>query len=98
MIIAFANEALAEKSMTAALFDVVDMLDGARVHFTLERTRPDAIRVNAALVGERLEIDVFRDGHLEVARFSGSEAVEGGVEVLIERLRVSSIGVANAAA
>jgi hypothetical protein len=34
------------------------------------------------LVGERVEVDVFEDGHMEVSRFPGSEEVVGGEELV----------------
>ena len=37
------------------------------------------------LVGERVEVDVFEDGHMEVSRFRGSEEIVGGAE-LVETL------------
>jgi hypothetical protein len=33
-------------------------------------------------VGERVEIDVFDDGHMEVSRFVGSENVVGDAELI----------------
>jgi hypothetical protein len=41
--------------------------------------------VSLTLVSERVEIDVFDDGHMEVSRFPGSEDIVGGAE-LVERL------------
>jgi hypothetical protein len=41
--------------------------------------------VTLTLVGERVEIDVFEDGHMEVCRFTGSEDIVGGAEV-VEKL------------
>jgi hypothetical protein len=41
--------------------------------------------VTLTLVGERVEIDVFEDGHMEVSRFTGSEDIVGGAEV-VEKL------------
>jgi hypothetical protein len=35
-------------------------------------------------VGERVEIDAFDDGHLEVSRFKGTEAVEGGSDLICQ--------------
>jgi hypothetical protein len=32
-------------------------------------------------VGERVEVDVFDDGHMEVSRFKGNEDVVGGTEL-----------------
>jgi hypothetical protein len=72
--------------MSAALFQVVKALEQSRVHFYLERTRPDTIRVSATFVGERWEIDVFEDDHVEISSFLGNEAVEGGIDLLFHRL------------
>ena len=63
------------------LFDLVDQLDAESYHYVLSRHRPETILVTVTLVGERLEIDVFDDGHMEVSRFKGNEAVEGGVDL-----------------
>ena len=34
------------------------------------------------LVGERVEVDVFEDGHMEVSRFTGNEDIVGGEELV----------------
>jgi hypothetical protein len=60
-------------------------LENAKIHFTLARHREGSVLVTLTLVGERVEIDVFEDGHMEVSRFPGREDVAGGVE-LVERL------------
>jgi hypothetical protein len=39
------------------------------------------------LVGERVEIDVFDDGHMEVSRFPGSEAVVGDATLVDQIIR-----------
>ncbi|MDR8881428.1 hypothetical protein FEP63_04192 [Burkholderia multivorans] len=49
---------------------------------TLANGRPDSILVSVAVVGQRVEIDVFDDGHMEVSRFVGNEDIEGGVELI----------------
>lgn len=72
--------------MSSALFQVIKILEKSGVHFFLERTRPDTIRVSATFVGERWEIEVFEDNHVEISRFHGSEAVEGGIELLNQHL------------
>ncbi|MGF6939847.1 hypothetical protein OKW41_009009 [Paraburkholderia sp. UCT70] len=41
--------------------------------------------VLVTVVGQRIEIDVFGDGHMEVSGFTGHEDIEGGAE-LIESL------------
>lgn len=69
------------------LFDLLKRLEAARLHFTLSRHRNDSILVSVAVVGERIEVDVFDDGHMEISRFKGSEAVEGGAELIQEIIR-----------
>ena len=59
--------------MTTVLFDLLEKLDAAKIHYTLSRNRPDTILVSIAIVGIRVEVDVFRDGHTEVCVFKGSE-------------------------
>jgi hypothetical protein len=73
--------------MSSAVFDTIRLLEGARLHFFIERTRPDAIRLSVTMVGERVEIDIFEDNHLEISRFRGDESVEGGQELLLRLLR-----------
>ncbi|UFZ08104.1 hypothetical protein LQG66_18230 [Bradyrhizobium ontarionense] len=69
--------------MSSALFATMRLLDTLGLHFFIERTRPDTIRLSVTLVGERLEIDMFEDDHLEFSRFRGNESVEGGYEELM---------------
>ncbi len=71
--------------MTHALYELLSELDAARIHFTLSRNRPDTVLVTLTLVGERVEIDVFVDGHMEVSRFQGNEDVVGGAD-LVQKL------------
>lgn len=56
----------------------------------LSRHRPDSVLVSMTLVGERVEVDVFDDGHFEVSRFKGNEDVVGG-EALARQL-IAEIG------
>jgi hypothetical protein len=65
------------------------MLEAARLHYFIERTRPDSIRVSVTMVGERVEIDVFEDDHIEVSRFRGNESIEGGQDLLKKMLKLS---------
>ena len=71
--------------MAHPLFELLDKLDSARIRYALARYRPDSVLVALTLVGERVEVDVFEDGHMEVSRFPGSEDVVGGVE-LVEQI------------
>ncbi|MGJ4890775.1 hypothetical protein [Bradyrhizobium sp. HKCCYLR20261] len=69
--------------MSSTLFATVRLLEKLGHHFFIERTRPDTIRLSVTLVGERLEIDVFEDNHLEFSRFRGDESVESDYEKLM---------------
>jgi len=71
--------------MSHPLYGLLQRLEAAKIHFTLARCRDDSILVSLTLVGERVEIDVFDDGHMEVSRFRGSEDIVGGVE-LVQKL------------
>jgi hypothetical protein len=37
-------------------------------------------------VGQRIEIEIFEDDHIEISRFFGDEKVEGGAELLKQLL------------
>jgi len=73
--------------MSHPLFDLLIRLDAAHLHYALSRHRPDSIMITITVVGERIEADVFGDGHIEISRFKGSEAVEGGAELLNQIIR-----------
>jgi hypothetical protein len=55
--------------------------------FTLSRQRDDAVMITVTLVGERLEIDVFEDGHIEYSRFTGDESVLDDLELLDQLIK-----------
>lgn len=57
------------------VFEVLKRLDEAKVHYFIGRYRSDTIDITATVVGERVEITVFEDGHVEVSRFVGNEDV-----------------------
>jgi hypothetical protein len=40
------------------------------------------VLVTITVVGERVEVDAFDDGHMEVSRFSGDESVAGEREIV----------------
>lgn len=76
--------------MSHALYKLLSDLESEKIHFTLGRHRPDTILVTLTLLGERVEIDVFDDGHMEVSRFKGNEDIVGDSELvykLIEQER-----------
>lgn len=68
--------------MASAIYEVLQMLDAAHIHYFLQRSRPDTITLTVFLVGERAEVDVFDDDHVEISRFRGDESIEGGMELL----------------
>ena len=59
------------------LYHLLARLDLGKWHYTLSRNRPDTIMVSVTFVGERVEIDVFEDGSMEVSRFTGNEEIIG---------------------
>ena len=73
--------------MSSAVFDTIRLVEGAGLHFVIERTRPDAISLRVTMVGERVEIDIFEDDHLEISRFHGDERIEGGKDLLLKLLK-----------
>ena len=75
--------------MSSMIFQTIRMLEEARLHYFMERSRPDSIRLSVTMVGQRVEIEIFEDDHIEVSRFYGDETVEGGAE-LLKRLLKSS--------
>ena len=68
--------------MSSAVFRTMRMLEDARLHYSIERTRSDSIRLSVTMVGQRVEIEIFEDDHIEISRFLGDETVEGGSEIL----------------
>ena len=68
--------------MTHPLYELIKKLEDAHIFFTLGRARPDTILVTLTIVGERTEIDVFDDGHMEVSRFFGDENIVGEDELV----------------
>ena len=72
-------------AMSHPLFRLLLTLDAALISYTLARDRVDTVRVNLTLAGERVEVDVFEDGHMEVSRFVGSEDVAGDA-ALVEKI------------
>ena len=68
------------------IYELLSLLDSRKIHYTLSRRRHDAISVDVTLVGERMEIDAFEDGHTEVSRSFGDEEIVGEVELFIQTL------------
>lgn len=73
-------------SPVRSLFSLLDDLDRNHISYVLARNRRDAISVCVSVPGERIEIDVLRDGVIEVSRFQGNEKVLGGQDEVISIL------------
>jgi hypothetical protein len=70
----------------AAVYRVMQTLEDAKVKFRLARDRPDTIRIDATLVGLRLEIECFEDNHVEISTFRGTEDIDGEYDYLLKIL------------
>ena len=68
--------------MIHPLYELLKWLDESNIHYTLSRHRADTIMVTISFVGERVETEVFDDGHMEVARFLGTEDIIGDKELI----------------
>ena len=73
--------------MTHPLYRLMALLDRERLYYRIDRYRPDTVTVIVSIVGERLEIEVFDDEHIEFSRFRGSEMVEDDCGRLEEIVR-----------
>ncbi len=71
-----------QSTMPHALYSLLADLDAARVHYAISRDRTDSVLVTITFVGERVEVDVFDDGHMEISRFQGGESIEGGAQLV----------------
>lgn len=72
--------------MSHPLYKLLRELEAAFLDFIIGRYREDSLTVLINLVGERVEVDVFEDGHMEVSRFAGSEAVVGDEQLVYQIL------------
>jgi len=70
--------------MSHSLYELLKRLDEVKYHYVLSRNRDDAVTVKISFVGERVEVDIFDDGHMEVSRFLGTEDVLGGQELIYD--------------
>jgi hypothetical protein len=73
------------KSAIHPLYSLLQRLESAKIPFTLGRYRTDTVLVSLTVVGARIEVDVFDDGHMEVSRFTGSEDIVGDI-VFVEKI------------
>jgi hypothetical protein len=79
------------KGMNHPLFHLLRTLDVSGYHYVLSRNRPDTVTVLVTFVNERVEIEIFEDGHMEVSRFPGSEDIVGGAELIFDLLKKNEV-------
>lgn len=72
--------------MTHPLYELLSHLDERRLFYTLGRHRPDTILISITVPGDRIEIDVFDDGHMEMSRFSGDESVIDDRQMILKAI------------
>ena len=65
------------------LLGFLDRLEKAKIWYRMEHLR-DSVMVSLAIPGQRLEVEFFEDGHVEVERFLSPGAI--GDESDLERL------------
>lgn len=73
--------------MTHPLYQILRLLEEQELWFRVDRHRDDTVMITVTVVGERLEIDVFEDGHVEFSRFKGTEDLESDQDALDELIR-----------
>jgi hypothetical protein len=52
------------------LLGMLQKFNKAGIHYELAHYRADAITVTATVPGERWEIEIFEDAHIEIERFT----------------------------
>jgi hypothetical protein len=72
------------ETLSHPLYEVLRLIEKERLWFRLDRCRDDSVMITVTVVGERLEIDVFEDGHVEFSRFLGDEGIESDQTQLLE--------------
>jgi hypothetical protein len=76
--------------MSHPLYNLMQRLDEGGYHYVLSRSRDDTVKVTISFVGERVEAEIFSDGHMEVARFLGTEDILGGQELIYDLIEKNS--------
>jgi hypothetical protein len=71
-----------KKTKAHPLYKILKELEAAKIHYKLERYREDTVMICVTIVGGRLEIEVFEDGHIETAIFKGDESIESGMKIV----------------
>lgn len=59
------------------LYRFLEKLEENRIYYLLDKTRPDYIRVDISVPGERWEVEFATDGDVLVERFKSVGDIEG---------------------
>ena len=70
--------------MSHRLFEVLSLLDDAKIHYRLDRFLPDAVTITVSVVGGRHEINVNQSGEVLTSSFSGDESLDEGIETVVK--------------
>ena len=76
--------------MSHTLYEVLSMLDQAKLHYSLGRFLPDAVTIQLTIVGARYEINVHESGEILTSKFSGDEGAEEGLGY-VERIVAANL-------
>ena len=72
-----------EASSFDQLLDLIKRLDDSGIYYQLSSTRSESVMLSVAVPGEHWEIEVMRDGHLEIETFVSSGII-GDRSFLVE--------------
>lgn len=73
-----------ERPAFAVLLDLLNRLEADGISYRLSRQREEAVMIEAAVPGERWEVEVFDDGHVEFERFRSDGHVGDHAEFTAE--------------
>jgi hypothetical protein len=62
------TDQLQTKSGLGKALDLLDQLEKLKIWYRLEKVR-DALMILITIPGERWEVEIFEDGHIEIERF-----------------------------
>ncbi|NUQ79907.1 MAG: hypothetical protein HUU21_40930 [Polyangiaceae bacterium] len=63
------------------LLELLIQLEKKSIHYSLEHNRDDAIMVLVSIPGQRWEIEMFSDGHLEIEIFRSDGTIYDHEEI-----------------
>lgn len=75
---------LNDELKSVGLYEFLERLRSARIHFTLATYRNDTVMVQISVPGERWEVEFFGDGSVEIERFrsDGQISDRSALEIL----------------